>query len=65
MYTRALRTKALREYRKSKSVNEICKDFNTSKSCMYSWIKLYSVKKMRVKAKNLHISSLNFTSQIR
>ena len=45
MHTKTLRTKALREYRKGKSVNEICKDFNISKSCMYSWIKLYSTKK--------------------
>lgn len=45
MYTKTLRTKALREYRKGNSVTEICKEFNISKSCMYSWIKLYSTKK--------------------
>ena len=45
MYTKTLRITALREYRKGKSVNEICKGLNISKSCMYSWIKLYSTQK--------------------
>ncbi len=48
MYKKALMTKTLHEYRNNKSVNEICKDFNISKSCMYSWIKLYSIKKTQI-----------------
>ncbi len=45
MYTIETRKKAISAYTDGKSPKEICKSFGISRSCLYNWINLYTVRK--------------------
>jgi len=45
MYSQQIRKNAINDYSKGKSVDGICNNYRISRTCLYNWIKLYSVKK--------------------
>lgn len=45
MYTLEIRNQALLAYKDGKSPTKICKTFGISRSCLYNWIKLFSVRR--------------------
>lgn len=45
MYTLETRTQAISAYAEGKSVKTICDSFGISRSCLYNWVKLYTVRK--------------------
>ena len=44
MYSTEIHKQAINAYNNGISVKEICTSFSISRSCLYNWIKLFSVK---------------------
>ncbi len=44
MYTLEIRNKVITAYNNNQSVKEICNTFQISRSCLFNWIKLYSLR---------------------